>query len=454
MRLIRTLRERLGPMLPLAAGLALVGIAGIAFPMAVGQVFSAATGPDATAKLALNSYYFLVTTVLMGVYNGLDQVTNRRVAHTLATAGPLGPALARAIRDAAALTAVVAVALLAASPVLVPKTLHGALGLLVAVVVGAVFAAVASVVRGVLAGAQRFGAYGTVWAAEGLSRLVLTAGLLAVGEKSTWAYGYAFVIPYLVSAAVGLFFTRDLRASIQPAKAAEQRERQQGTEATASMGLAALASAGLLTTAVANLPQLVLTSRVSSTAVEVVAYGHAFILARIALTLLTPYQSLLLPAYTHEAALHRYNALRARVRQAIVICAGVGAAWAVLVAASGHLLLRLGYADTAATIPSLLTFVLLGGGTALFAVTNAVQPALVALGRYRVVPTVWALGAAATAAASALPGFSPINAATTAAVAGPAVVVLGLAVALRQALPTPDGDKALASIPTRQPVKR
>lgn len=429
--LLRASRSLLG----LAGGLALVGMSGYVFMLVASAVYSAKTDSDRHHLTAVTGFYFLVTTVIMGVYAGLDQTTNRRIAHARATGVELRPAVLRAIRDAAYLTAAVGAGLLALAPLLAPRTLHGDLGLYSALLVGICTAAAASVVRGVLAGSQRFVAYGAVWAAEGLSRIALIAAVVLTGIRSSWVFGYVYVVPFLVSALVGLVLCRSSapgaarREDAPDGSGALESEAEQ--EAVQGMGLLPLAVAGLLTTAVGNLPQLVLGSRLESTELVGVAFGDAFLLARIALTALTPFQSMLLPAFTALAVTGQVHALRRRLRSAISVCAAFGAAWTLLVVGAGPWLLRRFFHVAPADVPSLTVFLVLGGGTILFAVASAVQPAIVALGHYRHVPYIWASGAVATLAGAFWPGLTPLTAATVAALAGPVAVLAAMAVSAR-----------------------
>jgi O-antigen/teichoic acid export membrane protein len=423
-------------MLGLAGGLVAVGLSGFVFVMAENGVFSSKVGPDVTSRATLTAYYFLVTTVLLGVFNALDQATDRRISHTIATEAPLRPAVMRAVRDAVGLAAGIAVLLLVASPVLVDRLLKGDVALFSAVLVGVVFAACESVVRGVLAGSRRFTAYGMVWGVEGVSRMLLVGVLLLTGEKSPWVFGYSYVIPYALAAVAGLIACRHLRDVVLGTEArAEARAQDEAAEGAKSMGLLSLSTAGLLATSVANLPQLVLTTRVPSSDVAglLAASGFAVALlyARIVLTVLTPYQAMLLSQFTREVAVGNIPGLRRGLRNAVYVCGGVGVLWAVAVVAVEPTALR---TFTSSVTPSLPVFAALSLGTLMFTVSIATQPAIVALGRYRQVPLIWGCGVLATVAGAFCPGVSAIDAAAIGSLTGPAVVLAGMMLLVRSGL--------------------
>jgi O-antigen/teichoic acid export membrane protein len=450
----------------LAGGLVLVGLSGYVFTALANRsqiavavlpatatvaeraaATAAATAAAAPAQDSLTAYYFLVTSVILGAFAGLDQATNRRIAHCLARNSPLRPALLLAARDAIGLTVTTLVVLLIGSPILLKYLLHGNVALFSAVLVGIVMAAAASLLRGVLAGAQRFEAYGAVWATEGIARLALLAFIYLVGQTSVWAYGYVYVVPYAISAVVALAACRGLHRSLTAGSLTAGSASATTEPDPKSAGLLALAIAGILTTAVANLPQLIMTARIHkldhthpSMPALGATFGATFLLARMALTALTPYQSMLLPAFTREAAQGNIGGLRHRLRSAMVICAAFGALWALLVLAVGPWVLRTVYAKTP---PSTFVFLALGLGTVLFAVASAAQPAIVALGLYRRVPFIWGCGVVATVAATSWPGVSPTQAATLGALAGPLVVLAGMAVCLRTGIFSGDASPGL-----------
>jgi O-antigen/teichoic acid export membrane protein len=422
----------------LACGFCAVALAGYVFTIAAGP--TRVTGPGGSASLI--QFYFLVNTVVLGVCAGLDQTTNRRVAHALATGAPLSSALRPALRDAAGLALCTAVGLIALYPIVIHRILHDDVALFGSLVVGVFAAAAASLARGVLAGARRFRAYSLGWITEGASRLALVVAVLALGPIRPWLYGYVYIAGFVIAAPVAVLMWRGIGRDRPAASGGESAARDAAaqdrpTRGRGGSGLIPLAGGGLLTMAVANLPQLVAGARLgghgetAATTAAVTLFGEAFLIARIVILAATPIQATLLPNFTVAAAVGDYAALRRALRGAVAFL-GIGAlVWAVIVVAGGQSVLRLVYG--AADPTSRLTFAALSFGAALVVVDGVLQPALVALGRYRWVPVSWAAGAAVTAVVACLPG-SAITNATWASLAGPLVVALMMLSSLATAL--------------------
>jgi O-antigen/teichoic acid export membrane protein len=394
----------------LACGFGTVALSGYVFTIAAGQLAK-------TPSAAVIQFYFLLNTVILGVCAGLEQVTDRRIAYTLATGSPLRPAVRHALRDAVGVAVCTVAGLIVLYPVFIHRSLHGNLALFVSLLVGVCTAAAASVARGVLVGARRYGSYALAWVVEGLARLAPVVVILVAGPIRPWLYGYVYVAAFAVAALVAVALWRGVGRSVLPP--IQQSQRRAGS------GLIPLAGGGLLTMAVANLPQLVIGARlggISATpaaAAAVTAFGQAFLIARIVITAATPIQAGLLPNFTAAVAVGDLAGLRRTLRRALLLLGIVALAWAAVVLAGGQWVMRVVY--SASTPTARLTFAAMGLGAALMVVNGVLQPGLVALGRFRWVPVCWAAGAAVTAAVAFLPG-SAVTAATWASFAGPAVV--------------------------------
>jgi O-antigen/teichoic acid export membrane protein len=90
----------------------------------------------------------------------------------------------------------------------------------------------------------------------------------------------------------------------------------------------------------------------------------------------------------------------------------------------------------AARRPTALSVGLLGAATLLMMLALVVQPTLVAMGRQRLVTVAWVLGALVFLAVLVAP-VAPIDAALAAQLAGPAVVLVVLAVGVLRVLGEP-----------------
>ena len=312
------LRRRVAGVAPVGGGLLLLGVSAYVVLGAAGH----ALAPRDYAAVA--SLYLLVAITSPGVFTALEQETNREVSSRRATGVGTGAVGRAGLLVGAGFAGLVAVALLAAAPLLVPRVLAGSWGLLAAAVVAACGAAAVYLLRGLFAGEQRFGWYAASLGLEGGARLVPCVVLALVGATDPLAYGWAFALGTGVAAVLCL---PGRRALADPGPPVEVRAMARAT------GLLIVASG--LTYVVANTAPLVLTARLPAAPELAASYVSLFVLARIPVFLFGPVQAFLLPTLTAGAERADLAYLRSRLRVALLAVAAVGVPGAVLTAALG-----------------------------------------------------------------------------------------------------------------------
>ena len=312
------LRRRVAGVAPVGGGLFLLGVSAYVVLGAAGH----ALAPRDYAAVA--SLYLLVAITSPGVFTALEQETNREVSSRRATGVGTAPVGRAGLLVGAGFAGLVAVALLAAAPLLVPRVLAGSWGLLAAAVVAACGAAAVYLLRGLFAGEQRFGWYAASLGLEGGARLVPCVVLALVGATDPLAYGWAFALGTGVAAVLCL---PGRRALVDPGPPVEVRAMARAT------GLLIVASG--LTYVVANTAPLVLTARLPAAPELAASYVSLFVLARIPVFLFGPVQAFLLPTLTAGAERADLAHLRSRLRVALLAVAAVGVPGAVLTAALG-----------------------------------------------------------------------------------------------------------------------
>ena len=278
------LRRRVAGVAPVGGGLFLLGVSAYVVLGAAGH----ALAPRDYAAVA--SLYLLVAITSPGVFTALEQETNREVSSRRATGVGTAPVGRAGLLVGAGFAGLVAVALLAAAPLLVPRVLAGSWGLLAAAVVAACGAAAVYLLRGLFAGEQRFGWYAASLGLEGGARLVPCVVLALVGATDPLAYGWAFALGTGVAAVLCL---PGRRALADPGPPVEVRAMARAT------GLLIVASG--LTYVVANTAPLVLTARLPAAPELAASYVSLFVLARIPVFLFGPVQAFLLPTLTAGA---------------------------------------------------------------------------------------------------------------------------------------------------------
>ena len=403
------LRRRVAGVAPVGGGLFVLGVSAYVVLGAAGH----ALAPRDYAAVA--SLYLLVAITSPGVFTALEQETNREVSSRRATSLGTAPVGRAGLLVGAGFAGLVAVALLAAAPLLVPRVLAGSWGLLAAAVVAACGAAAVYLLRGLFAGEQRFGWYAASLGFEGAARLVPCVVLALVGATDPLAYGWVFALGTGIAALACL----PGRTRPDPGPPVEVRAMARAT------GLLIVASG--LTYVVANTAPLVLTARLPAAPELAASYVSLFVLARIPVFLFGPVQAYLLPTLTAGAERADLAHLRSRLRVALLAVAAVGVPGAALTAALGPWAARTFFGaplDLPHTAAGLL-----GAGTLAMLAAQVLQPALVALRVHRTATVAWILGTLVFGAVLVAP-VDPATAAVAAQVAGPTVVCLVMAVAI------------------------
>ncbi|MHA6619260.1 lipopolysaccharide biosynthesis protein [Pseudonocardia sp. DLS-67] len=412
--------RRLGTAAHLAAGLGVLGAAGYAFVAVIGHVFH---GPaDAGALSALISLYMLVNIIGPGVFAALEQETSRAVSAAAARGEPLRPVARRAGVLALWSFGALVVVVLVAWPLVLGRVLEWRPGLLAALLVAIAGSGAVYWARGLLGGQQRFTAYARTLYVEGAVRLLPCLALLALALEEPSAYGLAFAVGSAVAA-----------LSVLPAL------RLPATDVSTTpdgMGrsLLYLAGAIALSQLLANIAPVVVTYRSPDDLVTAAVFGSTFVLARVPLFLFAPVQAVLLPQVTRAAAMGRHDELTRKLRQVLVLVAGLGALGVV-----GCVLLGPWAAErlfNTAYRPSVGTLALLGTATLVMMLALVVQPTLIALARQRTVTIGWIAGSVVFLVVLVV-GPEPIAAALMAQLVGPLVVFAVLLVGVFRALHAP-----------------
>jgi O-antigen/teichoic acid export membrane protein len=398
-----------------AVPVALVLVAGTAYLllMASGRVL------DSGAFAALTSFYLLANTVGRGTFAVLELELTRTVPRTRARGESIaGPVRAVAL-GGLVLLAVVCVLLLASGPWV--ARVVGGWDVLVLLLVASLTLAVSSLVRGPLAGDQRYGLFAGTLAAESAVYLVGAAVLLVAGVSALTAWAAVLAGAPLVGALTAVVAPR-ARASVRRVLRPEQ-----GAGATARVGLLTLAAGSglyLFSQAVWNLGPVLATGRTAD-GVLAAAFAASAVLLRAPVMAFPAVQALVLP----RLAAAEPGARRGRANTRLVVVSVV----AVLVWVAGSVLvappvIRVFFAVTETPARGILAALALSVAVGL--VAQATQTRLLAAGRTVLVSASWAVGTVVLVVPALVLPDAVLGAALGQLVA--AVVVLGTqVVALR-----------------------
>jgi O-antigen/teichoic acid export membrane protein len=406
----------------MAGGLLVFAIAGYAFVALTGRTLT-----KSEANLAI-AFYFLVNVVGPGIFAALEQVASRATSRALAGGVPLGPALHRVRRAGAGLVGAVMALVLLLAPIMIGTTLHGDWALYGLVLATPVINAALHLARGQLAGMRRFGRYAGVLAIEGAARVVFCVLLVFGHTGAAWIYGVAYLAASVAALLAALFWLR----SDSPAGEAVAA----GGGELVGKSLAALALATLFAQLLPNIAPLAVTSRMAEDSAVALAFGQAAVIARIPLLLFFPIQTMLLPNLTAAVTRGELGLVVRRMRLILAGIVGLGALAAVVFVVLGPWVLRTFLSATVDLDAS--TMLLLAASTVVLIAASAVQPALVAMHRDRVVTVGWAVGSAVTLGIALLLA-DPVDAGAIGQVVGPGLTLLVVLLGLRTGLRAPSG---------------
>jgi O-antigen/teichoic acid export membrane protein len=404
------LRQRVGGVVPVGAGLLLLGVSSYVVLGVAGHAMEPAE------YTAFASLYLVIAIAGPGMFVSVEQEANRHVSARIAAEIGTRPVLTGGAFVAAGLAVAVGGLLLALSPVIVPAVLGGSWELLGAAVVAVFGSAAIYLQRGLFAGQRRYGWYATTLAVEGLGRILPVLVLAAVGVAGAGAFGIVFALGTGVAALL-------CWPGVRPGASGPPLALR-----SAFVGAGMLAGASGLTYIVANLAPLVLTARLPEAPAVAASFVSLFVLARTPMFLFAPLQAFLLPTLT--ASVERGDAahVRSRLRVVALAVGVVGASGIALAWAFGPWAARV-FFDAPVDLPHAAAG-LLGVSTVAMMAAQALQPALVALGLHRVAMMAWLVGAAVFVAVLFVPGDA-VGSAVAAQVAGPVIVVLLMSLAVR-----------------------
>ena len=363
--------------LQVAAGLTVLGAASYVYLSLAARTLS----PQRFGEISV--LYSLVYTAGAGAFLPIEQ----ELARGLADRRARGDGGAPLVRLATLLSGCYAVALVAVilgtGPLTVPRLFDGSWSLLGCLVLAVVGLWAVYLSRGVLAGSDRFAAYGEQLAVEGGSRIAAVAALAAAGVTAVAPFGLAIGGALLVAVALT---GRPTFTAVHAGRPADLQEL------SSALGWMLLGS--LVAQALVNAPPIAakLLARGGDSAVAAQVLTGT-VLARLPLFAFAAVQAALLPGLAALLATgDRTGFVRGLSR--LLTAAGVVTVAAVIVAATaGQALLHLFFGARYDLGNHVLVLLALASGIYMAAVV--VGQSLLAMRRYRAAAAGWVAGAAA-----------------------------------------------------------
>ena len=294
--------------LPVGFALLVAGIATYAF-FKVGEV---ALGEDKFKPIV--ALWFATFALAPGFFLPLEQELGRALSHRIANGEGGRPVVRRIVVLGGAITGIVLVAMLIASPAITAHYFDGDWWMMAALATAFVSYAPAHLARGVCSGTARFRSYAFVMGSDGVIRIIACITLAAIGIDSPAPYAFAVALSPLV-AVFSVGAKGRLRTEPGPEARWNEVTQNLGWLLIGTVCAAALLNAGPVTaTLLSN----------ESEAQFVVWFGFGVLLARIPLFLFQAVQAALLPRLARLAALGELAEFRTGLTKLMWLVSAVG----------------------------------------------------------------------------------------------------------------------------------
>jgi len=362
--------------LPVAGALLIGGIATYAF-FKIGTW--AVGGEDQFSSIS--SLWFATFALAPGFFIPLEQELGRALAHRRAVGEGGQPVVARVARLGAILAAIVVLAILCLSPLIVTSYFDGDWVMLAALVIGFAAYAPAHVARGICSGSGRFRSYAVILGTDGVVRILLCVALAVVGVSATGPYGFAVALAPLVGVIV-VYSRGNLRTAPGP--------EATWKEVTPNLGWLLLGS--VFGAALLNAGPIAITLLVGDNEADkalATQFAYAVLLARIPLFMFQAVQAALLPRLSRLAAKGELDEFQSGLKRLLLVVLGIG-----IVGTVGALLLGPFVIDVVFGADDITgrTLAILALGSAFYMVALALAQAVIALKGHELVAVGWILG--------------------------------------------------------------
>ena len=329
----------------------------------------------------LSSLWFATFALAPGFFLPLEQELGRALGHRRAIGEGGRPVAEKVAKLGLVLGGVVAIAIIAASPLIASAYFDDNWVMVAALVVAFVAYAPAHLARGICSGSGRFRPYAIVMGSDGVVRIVCCVLLWIIGIEAIGPYAFLIALSPLVG--LSYVYSRGHLATSPGPEAP-------WSEVTPNLGWLLLGStfaAGLLNAGpvLANL----LADDTKPARAEVTEFGYGVLLARVPLFMFQAVQAALLPRLSRLAAAGDYAEFRNGLKRLLVLVVGVALVGSLGALAIGPFVLEKVYdaeLDGA-------TLAILAAGSGCYMMSLALAQAVIALKGHELVALGWVCGA-------------------------------------------------------------
>lgn len=375
-----------------------------------------ALGPEEYAPLGL--LWTVVFLLGPGFFLPVEQEVSRALAERRARDEGGGPLLRQAALLTGALLGILLVAVVATSPVTLPKLFDDEPLLIVGLALALSGAAAGHLARGACSGQGRFRPYAVFIAADGVVRLALCAALSVAGVDTAGWYGVAVGVAPIVAVALAVGRERGFNTPGPDAG---------WSELSKALGILLVASVLSFTLVNAG-PMAIDLLGDDAEQADAGRFLNGLIIARVPLFLFQAVQASLLPKLSALAGAARFGEFRAGLRNLLIVTIGIGVAATLGAFAIGPEVVRLLFGSEYDLDHRTLGLLALSCAAYMLAV--ALAQAVIALGGHRFVAAAWGVGVAAFALVTIVSSDDLFLRVELGLVAGAAVAAVAMAASL------------------------
>ncbi|MGH9136526.1 MAG: hypothetical protein ACRD0G_05685 [Acidimicrobiales bacterium] len=357
-----------------------------------------------------------------GFFLPIEQEVSRALADRRARGFGGAPVVRRALILAAGLLGALLVLAAVTSSLLVEHLFDEQALLLAGLALSICGQAAGHLARGVCSGQARFRPYAVFLGGDGIFRLLGALVLVIVGVETAGWFGLALGIAPILAVTVAMSRQRGL---LSPGPEAPWREL--------TTALAALLAGSILSfTLVNGGPIAVQLLATETEKAEAGRFLNGLIVARVPLFLFQAVQAALLPRLSALAGAGRLDDFRVGLRRLVLVTVGIAAAATAGGFALGPPIVQRVFDEELALSHRTLGLLALASG--LYMIALALAQAVIALGGHRLVAAAWASGVAAFVVGTAFFADELLLRVELGLVAGSALSVVAMAIALASRL--------------------
>ena len=331
----------------------------------------------------LSSLWFATFALAPGFFLPLEQELGRALGHRRANGEGGRPVVMKVAKLGLLLGGLVAIAIIAVSPLIVSNYFGDDWLMAVALVVAFVAYAPAHLARGICSGSGRFRPYAIIMGSDGVVRIACCVLLWIIGIEAVGPYAFLIALSPLVG--LSFVYSRgDLKTSPGPEASWSEVTPNLGWLLLGSTFAASLLNAGPV---LANLlaPDTKLASE------QVTEFSYGVLLARVPLFMFQAVQAALLPRLSRLAAAGNFVEFRNGLKRLLMLVVGVGVVGSLGALAIGPFVLKRVYEAELSGV----TLALLAAGSACYMMALALAQAVIALKGHSLVALGWVSGAVA-----------------------------------------------------------